>query len=164
MSESAHKFLDGLQLRSIALPSGCPFTIIGLAIGKGATPLEVLGAESSVEPNLPQVRSVWKTRQGGRAAPLILAVLHDGKATLCGPSGDEPATYSGVEFGQAERVCREALEKTDRHVALRWLRDALPSMDSRLPGLRNEGFLATHELAVGARRLAIECDGPDETK
>jgi hypothetical protein len=33
------------------------------------------------------------------------------------------------------------------------LRDALPSMDSRLPGLRNEGFLATHELTLGACRL-----------
>ena len=58
-----------------------------------------------------------------------------------------------MERGQAERICREALDKPDRHAALRWLRDALPSMDSRLPGLRNEGFLATHELAVGARRL-----------
>jgi len=152
------EFLGELPLRKIALPAGCPFTILGLAIGKGTTPLEVLAAESPVEPNLPQVRAVWKTRQGGRAAPLILAVLHDGKATLCGPSGDEPATYSGVERGQAERICREALEKPDRHVALRWLRDALPSMDSRLPGLRNEGFLATHELAVGARRLGAWAD------
>jgi hypothetical protein len=59
-----------------------------------------------------------------------------------------------VERGQAERICREALEKPDRHTALRWLRDALPSMDSQLPGLRNEGFLATHESAVGARLLS----------
>jgi hypothetical protein len=146
MTESPNRFLDGVQLRSVTLPVGCPFTILGLAIGKGAPALEVLAAESSVQPNLPQVRAVWKTRQGGRAAPLILVVLHDGKATLCGPSGDEPATYSGVERGQAERLCREALEKPDRHAALRWLRDALPSMDSRLPGLRNEGFLATHAL------------------
>src|SRR5690348_15546940 len=111
MNESPDRFLAGLQLRSVALPSGCPFTIIGLAIGKGATPLEVLAIESSGDPNIPQVRAVWKTRQGGRAAPLILAVLHDGKATLCGPSGDEPATYSGLERGQTERICREALEK-----------------------------------------------------
>lgn len=89
------EFLGELPLRKIALPPGCPFTILGLAIGQGATPLEVLAVESAVEPNLPQVRAVWKARQGGRAAPLTLAVLHDGKATLCGPSGDEPATYSG---------------------------------------------------------------------
>lgn len=152
------EFLAECTLRKIALPSGCPFTLLGLAIGKGTTALEVLAVESSVEPNLPEVRSVWKARQGGRAAPLILAVLHDGKATLCGPSGDEPATYSHVERGQAERICREALEKPDRHAALRWLRDALPSMDSRLPGIRNEGFLASHELAVGARRLDAWAD------
>jgi hypothetical protein len=147
------EFLSEFSLRKVAPPSGCPFAILGLAIGKGASPLEVLAAASVTEPALPQVRSVWKARQGGRAAPLLLVVLNGEKAALCGPSGDEPPTYSGVEIGQAERICREALEQPDRHAALRWLRDALPSMDSRLPGLRNEGFLATHELAVGARHL-----------
>src|SRR5437867_2108699 len=147
------KFLSEFSLRKVAPPSGCPFAILSLAIGKGASPLEVLAAESAAEPALPQVRSVWKARQGGRAAPLLLVVLNGHTAVLCGPSGDEPPTYSGVEVGQAERICREALEQPDRHAALRWLRDALPSMDSRLPGLRNEGFLATHELAVGARHL-----------
>ena len=146
-------FLADLQLRQVTPPPGCPFTIRGLALGKGISPLEVLVADSRAAPALPQVRSVWKARHGGRAAPLILVVLHDEKTTLCGPSGEEPPTYTGVELGQAERICREALHKPDRHAALRWLRDALPSMDSQLPGLRNEGFLATHELAVGARRI-----------
>jgi hypothetical protein len=108
------EFMGGLSLRKTALPPACLFTLLGLAIGKGATPLEVRAAQSSGGPNRPQVRAVWKTRQGGRAAPLILAVLHDGKATLCGPSGDEPATYSGVERGQAERICRKALAVADR--------------------------------------------------
>src|SRR5208282_6599535 len=40
-----------------------PFSIVGLAIGKGASPLEVLVAESASAPNIPQVRSVWKARQ-----------------------------------------------------------------------------------------------------
>jgi hypothetical protein len=93
------------------LPSGCPFTLLGLAIGKGATPLEVLAAESPVESNLPQVRAVWKTRQGGRAASLILAVSHDGKATLCRPSGDEPATYSG---DPSRELSIHGIEKTDK--------------------------------------------------
>ena len=89
------EFLGELPLRKIALPPGCRFTILGLAIGKGATPLEVLAAKTSVVPNFPQVSAVWKTRQGGRAAPLILAVVPDGKATLCGPPDHEPATSSG---------------------------------------------------------------------
>lgn len=155
MPASQDQFLPDYQLRPIAAPAGCSFTMLGLALGKGASPLEVLAAESTAEPNLTQIRSVWKARQGGRAAPLLLVVLNREKAVLCGPSGHEPPTYSGIERGQAERVCREALEKPDRHAALRWLRDALPSIDSPLPGLRNEGFLATHELVVGARRLKV---------
>ena len=31
---------------------------------------------------------------------------HDGKVALCGPSGDEPAIYPGIERGQAERIQR----------------------------------------------------------
>ncbi len=154
MSTTEQKiFLSGVSLRPIPGPRDCPFKILGLAIGKGASPLEVLIVESNSEPNLLQVRTLWESRQGGRAAPLILVVVHQDQAVLCGPSGDEPPTYSGVEIGQAECICREALDKLDRHAALRWLRDVLPTVDSQLPGLRNEGFLATHELAVGARRL-----------
>jgi hypothetical protein len=37
---------------------------------------------------------------------------------------------------------------------LRALRDVLPSLESDLAGLRNEGFLATHELRAGARQRA----------
>jgi hypothetical protein len=48
-----------------------------------------------------------------------------------------------------ERLCREALQQPDRHSAIRLLRDTLPSVETRLPGLRNEGFLATHELTSG---------------
>lgn len=51
-----------------------------------------------------------------------------------------------------ERICREALEQPDRHAALRALRDSLPALESELGGIRNEGFLATHELRVGARQ------------
>ena len=81
----------------------------------------------------------------------MLIVLHDGKATVCGPVGDDPPALSDVDIGQAERICREALEQPDRHAALRCLRDALPSVESHFPGIRNEGFLATHELTRGIR-------------
>lgn len=109
------EFLSEFSLRKVAAPSGCPFSILGLAIGKGSSPLEVLVAEATSEPNVPQVHAVWKARQGGRAAPLMLAVLDGDKATLCGPTGDEPATFAGIERGQAERLCCEALDQPDRH-------------------------------------------------
>ncbi len=145
-------FLADHQLRLVTLPANAPFQAVGLALGKGTSPLEVLVTTGTGDPRLPQVRSAWKARQGNRAAPLMLVVLHDGKATLCGPAGDDPPAYPGVDLGQAERICREALEQPDRHAALRCLRDALPSVESRLPGIRNEGFLATHELVEGVRR------------
>jgi hypothetical protein len=71
---------------------------------------------------------------------------------LCGPAGDEPPIYE-ADAGQAERLCREALAQPDRHAAIRLLRDTLPSIETRLPGVRNEGFLASHELEVGVRNL-----------
>jgi hypothetical protein len=135
-------------VRPVAPPAGCPFSLRGLALGQGASPLEVVIADSSTEPRLPDLRSVWQARQGGRAAPLVLVVLHGDKATLCGPAGDEPPVHPNLDSGQAERLCREALAQPDRHAALRWLHTALPSLDTRLPGLGNEGFLATHELEV----------------
>jgi hypothetical protein len=104
--------------RKAPLPPGCPFTLPGLAIGRDATLLEGLGFESSVEPNLPPGSALWEMRHGGRAAPLILAVLPDGEATLCVPSGDEPATCSGdsplelsiqgaEKTGETGRLCRQ---------------------------------------------------------
>ena len=59
---------------------------------------------------------------------------------------------TGLDRGQVERICREALEQPDRHAALRALRDVLPSLESDLAGLRNEGFLVLC-CRLGARVL-----------
>ncbi len=114
--------------------------------------MEVLVASSSSSPNATMLRSAWKARNAGRAAPLLFVVVHGGRASLCGPAGDAPPAYLDLDRGQVERICREALEQPDRHAALRALRDVLPSLESDLAGIRNEGFLATHELRAGAKR------------
>jgi hypothetical protein len=147
-------FLEGIPLRQITLPSSAPLAALGLALGQGASPLEVLVVSNTATPNAAALRSAWKVRNAGRAAPLLLVVLHGERASLCGPAGDDPPAYLGLDRGQVERICREALEQPDRHAALRALRDVLPSLDSELAGLRNEGFLATHELRAGARQRA----------
>ncbi len=153
-ASSGARFLDGLGVRPVALPAAVPFDAIGLALGQGASPLEVLVAASAPAPNATALRSAWKARNAGRAAPLLFVVLHGDRASLCGPTGDDPPTYVALDRGQVERICREALEQPDRHAALRALRDVLPSLESDLCGLRNEGFLATHELRAGARQRA----------
>lgn len=147
-------FLDGVALRPVRLPSGGSLGGVGLALGHGTSPLEVLIATAAAPPNATTLRSAWKARNAGRAAPLLLVVLHGGRASICGPAGDDPPAYLGVERGQVERICREALEEPDRHAALRALRDTLPSVEADFAGVRNEGLLATHELKRGARRRA----------
>ncbi|MFH1219064.1 MAG: hypothetical protein V1694_01245 [Candidatus Eisenbacteria bacterium] len=85
---------------------------------------------------------------------MLLVVLFADKAALCGPSGEDAPAHTNLDPAQVERICLEALEQPDRHAALRSLRDALPAIKSELAGIRNEGFLATHELLMGARRRA----------
>jgi hypothetical protein len=148
----APPFLDGIPLRKVALTDRWPFTPTGLALGCGASALEVLVATHLRTPSAQDLRAAWKVRHGGRAAPLLLVVLYDKKAALCGPAGDDPPARLDLDPGQLDRICREALDEPDRHTALRALRDSLPALDTDLGGVRNEGFLASHELRAGARR------------
>ena len=76
-------------------------------------------------------------------------VLHSRNVTLCGASGESPPVYTDLDPGQVERLCWEALAQPDRHAALRLLSQALPSLETALPGLNNEGLLAFHELEAG---------------
>ena len=44
------------------------------------------------------------------------------------------------------RLCATALRQPDRHAALTFLAQSLPSLDTPVPGIRNEGLFALHEL------------------
>lgn len=121
----------------------------GLFLGNGANAIEVAVAQTDVVPRRTVLLETWKARRGGRAAPVLLVVQYPGGAALCGASGEEPPTYINLEANQVERLCREALIQPDRHTALRFLSQAMPSLETALPGLRNEGLLALHELQYG---------------
>ena len=122
----------------------------GLFLGKGAHGIEVVLARSDGAPTRTVLLDTWKHRRGGRAAPVLLVVLHRDGAALCGASGEEPPVYLRADVGQVERLCREVLDQPDRHSALRFLAQVLPSLETALPGLNNEGLLAMHELEHGA--------------
>jgi len=141
-------FLENHELRPVNLGDPQGLKPIGLAIGKGANGLEVLVAEASGPPSLGALRNVWKARLAGRATPLLLIVLYDGKAALCGPGGDQPPAYANLQRGAVERICSTALDEPDRHASLRFLRSVIPQLEPevRVSGLRNEGLFATHEL------------------
>ncbi|MEH2576520.1 Eco57I restriction-modification methylase domain-containing protein [Bradyrhizobium sp. AZCC 1708] len=122
----------------------------GVYVGQGSLALEVLVLDAVGEPKSGAIRSVWKDRLGGRAAPLLAVAINGSSAWVCGPAGEDPPVRC-LEVQQAERVCRRALTEPDRNAALRLLHDSLPSLESDLPGIRNEGLLSNHELVRGAQ-------------
>ena len=127
-----------------------PFEPLGMAHGEGHLPLEVVLATHTSKPNATQLRSTWKKRLGGRGVPLLLVVRSGGKSYVCGPSGDDPRVYDALESDQVERICIEALDQPGRLAAQKSLRDSLGTLeDGTQAGLRNEGFLAAHELTIG---------------
>lgn len=146
-------FLSTEGLRPLGNLDGGPLEAVGLALGKGNTPLEIVVAHSARVPTKSDLTRTWLARRGNRATPVLLATLHDGKVSLCGPKGEKPACHLGLDAAQAERLCREALNQPDHHAAVRLLTELLPSLDSELPGISNEGLFATHELRNGAPEL-----------
>ncbi len=143
------EFLTDLLSRPWQPRAGYGFQPVGLFLGRGANAIEVAAARSSGRPNRSALLEAWKSRRGGRAAPVLLVVVYAGDAALCGAAGEEPPVHVDLDAGLVERLCREALEQPDRHAALRFLSQALPSLETALPGLNNEGLLALHELKTG---------------
>ena len=145
-------FLSDLLARPWSPDAGSGLRPAGLFVGKGANAVEVAVATTSRAPARAALVAAWKARKGRRAAPVLLVVLHSGKVVLCGASGESPPVYTDLGPGQVERLCREVLAQPDRHAALRLLSQALPSLETALPGLNNEGLLALHELEAGVPR------------
>lgn len=121
-------------------------------MGQGRDPLEVAFATAAERPTVGSVRHVWKQRHGRAAAPLLLVVAYPRSdprhAVVCGPAGEEPPVHD-LDLAQAERLALTALNEPNRHLAGRFLASAFDTGPDELPGLRNKGLLATHELIVG---------------
>jgi hypothetical protein len=146
--------LSDRELRPLNLAEAHGVRPVGLALGNGPNALEVAITESTSAPTVTTLRAVWKARLGGRATPLLLVVLYDSKAALCGPSGDHPPAFIGLDASKVERICKAALDEPDRHAALRFLHSSIPEVETPLSGVRNEGLFATHELQSGVPKRA----------
>lgn len=151
-----HTFLEEQAgARPLTLPEGAPsgFTAVRYYLGREQSPLEVAIVRADTRPTATAILTLWKRRHGNRPSPLLLVILHQAPsgpvATLCGPQGDAPTIVRDLDLGLAERLARAALAEPNRHAAVRFLIDALGNIEAELPGLRNEGLLATHELRSG---------------
>lgn len=142
-------FLDDVQLRPLSLERAGDLTPIGLALGQGSHALEVAVVRAPRRPTQADMRRAWNARLGSRVVPLLLVALYGDKAALCGPAGPEPSVYTDLDPDQVERLCRTALNEPDRHAARRFLASMVPELGGPLPGIRNEGFFATHQLVKG---------------
>ena len=144
-------FLEGFPLRQVQPKESHNLQIEGLILGQGTQPLEIIISRSLNKPSVSDLRAAWKSRRGGRAAPLLFVVLYGDKAAICGSSGEQPGVFIDLDPSRAERICRIGLESPDRHTAVRFLHLAIPEIESLIPGLRNEGLFATHELEFGIK-------------
>ena len=158
MSETG-EFLAERDPVTWAAPAGFPKSLEpdGLFVQDAPHGLEVVLARAERRPAAADMRAAWTKRRAGRVSPVLLIAAHPAhgtwRASLCGPVGDKPAVYAEIELSQAERLARAALGEPDRHAATRMLLAALPELGSDLPGLRNVGLLATHELRVGVPQM-----------
>ena len=143
------EFLSGMETLDWTPLAGSGLRGEGLRIGKGDLAIVVAVANAETKPNRKLVLDVWKERDGGRGSPLLLAVVHPEGVSLCGPSSEDLKFYPKVDKGQADRLCRDALAKPDRHEALEFLDETLPTIENALPGIRVEGLVAMHELQYG---------------
>jgi hypothetical protein len=120
--------------------------------GKGRDALEVAYGTAVTKPNATAVREVWKQRHGRAAAPLLVVVGYPkdrpNHAVVCGPAGEDPPVVE-LDQAHAERLAAAALGEPSRHLAIRFLADALEGDPDEKPGLRNKGLLAMHELLYG---------------
>lgn len=148
----------GDEPRSWELPKGVPDRLVplGLYLGQGSNPLEVAIALAPGRPAAGEIKALWEKRRGKRASPVLCVALyrHAGtwRAGACGPTGTDPRTVLDLDIGQVGRICGAALAEPDRHTAARLLTETLPEDDADLPGLRNAGMFATHELRSGVPR------------
>jgi Eco57I restriction-modification methylase len=116
--------------------------------------LEVITVRAPRQPGNPELREMHEKRVGKRATPVVLVVVWgNGRAAIVGPKSDGLAVVSDAEQTQIERLCEAALSTPDRHSALRLLTQALGQLDAPIPGLRNSGLFALHELEAGVPRL-----------
>ncbi len=143
-------FLTHRDARPLSLDSPEGFRPLDLYLGQGPMALEVGVLEATRRPTNPELRRLHESRLGRRAAPVLVVVLWgNGRAAIVGPNGDSLAIVADADRTQIERLCDAALRTPDRHAALRLLSQALEQLDARIPGLRNSGLFALHELEVG---------------
>jgi len=145
-------FLENHNINAIPLKSDINgIEPKGLFLGQGNHSLEIILFSSKNKPNSSIFHRAFKERKGSRASPILVVILHNEGVSLAGTGGDKPPIFHTEDVSQAERLCEAALLLPDRNAAIRFLAETMPSIESPLSGISNEGLLSMHELNYGTR-------------
>ena len=141
-------------VRPQAAPSG--FETISVNTGQqGASaspPIEIAIASwtKAGEPNRDAITKLHHLRKNQRVTPVILVVeLAGGAAVLFGPN-PEVAQTKALPEDQIERILQAVLDESTPVAARTRLASMLQSLDTTsIPGVKNSGLFANHELKAG---------------
>lgn len=143
-------FLSHLDPRPLSDKAPPGITPSELFLGQGGSPLQVAVFKASRQLSRPELRALHDDRKRGGVAPVAIVVLFEtGRAALATNTGLEFAAAEDIEAAQVERICAAALAAPDRHAAYRMLAHLLAQLESPVPGLRNAGLFALHQLQSG---------------
>ena len=119
--------------------------------------LEVAVVESAKASRKSELEEIWRKRKGGRASPVLVVAVPAGAVavpptnlqfTLCGLEKQTSTIYQTLPPEQVQILLANALAASDHHSATNYLTSKLQQLQD-IPGLRNQGLLATHELEHG---------------
>jgi hypothetical protein len=107
------------------------------------------------EPSLQSLKRLHALRVNQRVTPVLLAtLLEDGRVIIFGPVSTS-APVRPVDLEQAERLLQAVLDEANPVAARLRLTGLLQSLDTTsIPGVKNSGLFANHELRTGVPKRA----------
>ena len=149
--------LNGQRKIDWVAPVGCPsgFKTVEVVQGnsdQSAMYLEVAIANwnGSTQPTRDQLKRLHLLRVNKTATPVVLVIELDSRGTLIfGPNADA-APIGPLPQEQVQRIVQAALDEPTVLAARTRLNGLAEAVDStKMPGVKNSGLFANHELRVG---------------
>ena len=154
--------LNGKSKIAWVRPDGCPagFETFEVVVGNsdtGGMALEIAIAKWSKNepPTREALTRLHTLRTNKRATPVVLIIEFDSGGTLVFGPNTASAPVGPLPIEQTQRVVQAALDEPTVIAARNRLAGLVQSIDSTsMPGVKNSGLFANHELRVGVPQRA----------
>lgn len=154
--------LNGKSKIAWVRPDGCPagFETFEVVVGNsdtGGMALEIAIAKWSKNepPTRDALTRLHTLRTNKRATPVVLIIEFDSGGTLVFGPNTASAPVGPLPIEQTQRVVQAALDEPTVIAARNRLAGLVQSIDSTsMPGVKNSGLFANHELRVGVPQRA----------